>query len=181
MTIPGYLNLTESDLWTEPYITALKNPKNQLNSNKFRVGIKCNGNPYFGQDEYRKIPLDLMLQYIPEECEIYYIDKDHKKNHPRVIDLADRIQSWEDTLDFIDQMDCIISSCTSLVHAAGAMGKTTMVAVPICEYYIWTSTRQDNSTPWYGDNFYVYKQQKLRDWNHPLIQIRQHLLKLIYD
>jgi len=180
MTIPGYLNLTENDLWTEPYLHAQRNPKNQLSSNKFKIGIKCNGNPYFGQDEYRKIPLETMLKYIPNNCEIYYIDKTDKKDHPRVINLADRIDSWEDTLDFIDQMDCIVSSCTSLVHAAGAMNKTTIVVVPICEYYIWTSSRSNNSTPWYDNNFYVYKQKKLRSWDEPLRETQLHLERLIH-
>jgi len=111
-----------------------------------------------------------MLDYLPEEVELYYIDK-LKVDHPRVTDLADEINSWEDTLDIIDSMDCIVSSCTSLVHAAGAIGKTTIVAVPIAEYYIWTTSRRDHSTPWYGDNFYVMKQTKMRDWHEPLEQV----------
>lgn len=179
MSLPGYLNLEEKDLWQGPYLQPLRNPVNNLTSRKFRVGIKCNGNPYFGQDEYRKIPLNVIVDSIPESCEIYYIDKSDMKDHPRVINLADRINSWEDTLDFIDQMDCIISSCTSLVHAAGAIGKTTLVAVPICEYYIWTSSRRDTSTPWYGDNFFVYKQTKIRDWSEPFQKITEHLQKII--
>ena len=27
---------------------------------------------------------------------------------------------------------------------------TTIVIVPIAKYYIWTSTRTDNTTPWYS-------------------------------
>lgn len=177
MSLPGYLNLDETTLWNGTYITAQGNEKNLLPNNKFKIGIKCHGNPYFSQDEYRCIPLDLMLKYIPENTEIYYIDKE--AGHTGTIDLADRIETWEDTLDFIDQMDCIVSSCTSLVHAAGAMGKTTLVAVPIAEYYIWSTTRKDTTSPWYGDNFHVYKQTKVRDWNQPLAQINQKLVQLI--
>ena len=181
MTVPGYLNLEEKDLWTGPYLSPLNNPKNFLESDKFKIGIKCSGNPYFGQDEYRKIPIELMVDAIPENCEIYYIDKNEAPQHPRINILADKISNWEDTLDFINQMDCIVSSCTSLVHAAGAMGKTTLVAVPIAEYYIWSSSRRDNSTPWYGDNFFVYRQTQVRDWHEPLSQINQHLIKLHND
>ena len=180
MSLPAYLELTENDLWTGPYLKPLKNPKNKLDSKKFKIGIKCSGNPYFGQDEYRKIPIDKMLEYIPEEAEIYYIDKE-KTNHHKVIDLSSRIDSWEDTLDFIDQMDCIVSSCTSLVHAAGAMGKTTFVAVPIAEYYIWTTSRRDTSSPWYGPNFQVMKQTELRDWNKPLAEIQKQVKNLMME
>ena len=181
MSLPAYLNLTEDDLWKGPYLKPLRNPKNKLLPSlfgKFRIGIKCSGNPYFGQDEYRKIPIEDILKYLPDNSEIYYIDKEFK-DHPRVINLNDRINSWEDTLDFIDQMDCIVSSCTSLVHAAGAIGKTTFVAVPIAEYYIWTTSRKDNSSPWYGPNFKVMRQTKVRDWNDPLSKIGKHVLELM--
>jgi tetratricopeptide (TPR) repeat protein len=180
MSLPAYLNLTEEDLWKQPYLKPLKNPKNVLKSNKFKIGIKCSGNPYFGQDEYRKIPIDTVLSYLPETAEIYYIDKE-EKNHQRVLDLSSRIESWEDTLDFIDQMDCIVSSCTSLVHAAGAMGKTTFVAVPIAEYYIWTTSRKDTYSPWYGDNFKVMRQTKVRDWNDPLSEISKQVINLMNE
>lgn len=168
MSLPGYLNLKESDLWDGPYLFPIKNKKNILpKTDKIRIGIKCSGNRFFGQDEYRKIPLEQMLSVLPKNAEIYYIDVE-KKNKEGLIDLSEKINSWEDTLDFIDQMDYIFSSCTSLVHAAGAMGKTTFVAVPIMEYYIWTSSRTDGSSPWYGKNFYLAKQTKLRDWSDPL-------------
>lgn len=169
MSLPAVLNLDEGKLWNGTYFQPLRNEKNRLKGDKFKIGIKCSGNPYFAQDEYRKIPLDLMLKYLPEDADKYYIDT--VNGHSGTTDLADRIDSWEDTLDFIDQMDCIVSSCTSLVHAAGAMGKTTFVAVPIAEYYVWSSTRTDNTTPWYGDNFRVMKQTELRDWEKPLSQI----------
>jgi tetratricopeptide (TPR) repeat protein len=177
MSLPAYLNLTEKDLWTGPYLKPLRNPKNELPKGRFKIGIKCSGNPYFAQDEYRKIPLETMLKHLPDDADIYYIDKE--VNHPGTIDLGDRIESWEDTLDFIDQMDCIVSSCTSLVHAAGAIGKTTFVAVPIAEYYIWTTSERGTKSPWYGDNFFVMKQTKVRDWEDPLTQINEHVTTLM--
>jgi hypothetical protein len=180
MSLPAYLELSEDDLWKGPYLTPLKQEKNRIDSPKFKIGIKCSGNPYFAQDEYRKIPLETMLQYLPENAEIYYIDKEERK-HPGVIDLSSRIESWEDTLDFIDQMDCIVSSCTSLVHAAGAIGKTTFVAVPIAEYYIWTTSKRDTSSPWYGSNFHVMRQTKVRDWHEPLSQIEHKVREIMND
>jgi hypothetical protein len=178
MSLPGYLNLDESKLWYGTYLKPSNNPKNKIDSTKFKIGIKCSGNPYFSQDEYRKIPVEKMLQYLPENAEIYYIDK-QPINNPGVIDLSPRIETWEDTLDFIEQMDCIVSSCTSLVHAAGAIGKTTFVVVPIAEYYIWSTSSKTTKSPWYGDNFQVHKQTKVRNWDEPLQSVNEQLLKLI--
>lgn len=180
MSLPGYMGLTESQLWRDPYLTPLRQEKNKLSSVKPKIGIKNSGNPYFAQDEYRKIPLEQIIDILPKSAEIYFIDKTPpKNNNDRLIDLSNRINSWEDTLDFIDQMDCIVSSCSSIVHAAGAMGKTTFVAVPIAEYYIWTTTKTDGSSPWYGDNFYVARQKKLRSWSEPLQDIKIRVEKLL--
>ena len=178
MSLPAYLDLSEEDLWTGTYLKPLR--KKSIESKKFKIGIKCAGNPFFAQDEYRKIPIDTMLSYLPKEAEIYYIDKE-KISHSRVINTADEITSWEDTLDIIDSMDCIVSSCTSLVHAAGAIGKTTFVAVPIAEYYLWTTLKKDGSSPWYGDNFYVARQTELRDWNKPLADIEARVKKIMME
>lgn len=171
MALPGYLNLGEEDLWDGPYLTPLRQKKNYLNDKNFKIGIKCNGNPYYEQDVYRCIPIDDMLAALPKTASIYYIDKE--KTHPDCINLKDRLESWEDTLDFIDQMDVIVSSCTSIVHAAGAMGKRTIVLTSIAEYYVWTSSRTDESTSWYGDNMKVIKQTKVRDWSGPLSRAGQ--------
>lgn len=180
MPLPGYLNLTEDQLWTKPYLFPLRNPKNKINNKKFKIGIKCNGNPYFSQDVYRSIPIETMLKYLDiDNVDIYYFDKD--KTHPKTISMKEKLNTWDDTLDYIDQMDMIVSSCTSLVHAAGAMGKRTIVIVPIAEYYTWTSTRTNETTPWYGDNFTVLKQSKLRSWHEPLARMNElvkHEMKL---
>jgi|694.fasta_scaffold18899_8 tetratricopeptide (TPR) repeat protein len=174
MTLPGYLGLKEHELWSGTYLTPLKNPKNKIPGTKPKIGIKCSGNPYFAQDEYRKIPIEKMLKILPKEADIFYIDE-KPIDHPGVIDLSHMINSWEDTLDIIDQMDCIVSSCTSLVHAAAAIGKTTFVAVPIAEYYIWTTTKKDGSSPWHGNNLFVSRQTKVRDWEEPLNVIENKL------
>jgi len=169
MPLPGYLGLTESQLWRGTYLVPQRLPERKLASTKFKIGIKCNGNPYFSQDIYRCIPIDQLLAHLPldqSDVEIYYFDKE-KTDH-RCINLKDKLCTWEHTLDYLDQMDVIISSCTSLAHAAGAMGTRTIVVVPIAEYYVWTSTRKDNTTPWYGDHLTVLKQTKLRSWAEPL-------------
>jgi hypothetical protein len=174
MPLPGYLGLTENQLWFGPYLFSQKQEKNKLSSKKFKIGFKCNGNPYFSQDVYRCIPIEKMLEYFPksENIEYYYFEKE--KTNPNCINLIDKLNSWDDTLDYIDQMDVIVTSCTSLAHAAGALGKRTIVIVPIAEYYIWTSTRTNNTTPWYDEKSYtVLKQKHIRSWDEPLRQMNK--------
>jgi len=179
MNIPAHLGLNESQLWRQPYLFAQRNPKNKLNETGLKIGIKVQGNPYFEQDHYRSIPIDQMLAALPENANIYYIDK--AQSYQGCIDLSNRIQTWEDTLDFIDQMDIIVSSCTSLPHVAGAMGKTTIVLTPILEYYIWTSTRKDTSSVWYRSNFFNFKQTSIGSWIEPLQQVKNFFLSGEYQ
>lgn len=181
MSLPGYMGLQEKDLWKGTYLTPIRQKKNNLKSKKFKIGIKCEGNPYFSQNVYRSIPIETMLEYLPKDdnVEIYFFDKEN--TYPGTIPMKDKLDTWEDTLDYIDQMDVIVSSCTSIVHAAGAIGKTTCVIVPIAEYYVWTSSRRDNHTPWYGDNLYVMKQTKLRSWHEPLQQMQTLVNQMIQD
>ena len=178
MCLPVDLNVKEEDLWYGPYLKARKDPKNDLGpKKKFRIGIKCNGNPYFAQDIYRSIPIEQILAAIPQDVEIYYFDIDNE--HPDVINLKGRLNNWEDTLDYVDQMDLILSSCTSLPHISGAMGITTIVVPPITEYYVWSSSRADDSSPWYGSNFHVYKQTKVHSWDEPLAKATKLIKQII--
>lgn len=169
MNIPVYLGCSEQDLWTGPYLTPLRQEKNKLTDSRLKIGIKCSGSAMFEQDIYRTIDIDAMISALPSDAAIYFFDKD--KTHPGVISLKDRLNTWEDTLDLVDQMDVIVSSCTSIVHAAGAMGKSTIVLSPIASYYPWISTRTDDRTVWYGENFYNFKQVTPRSWAEPLQQV----------
>jgi hypothetical protein len=177
LELPIDLDLKEDQLWYGSYIK-FKNNNIKLKSKKFKIGIKCNGNKYFAQDIYRSIPIEEMIGIMPNNAEIYLFDQE--KTHNLTINLKDKLNTWNETYNYIDQMDLIVSSCTSLVHAAGSIGKNTIVITPITEYYIWTSSRTDNTTPWYGNNLHVIKQIKPRDWSEPLLQAKK-LINLYYN
>jgi hypothetical protein len=171
MPSPCYLELEPEDLWYGPYITPLR-VKEQLTGNK-KVGIKTMGNPKYDQDLHRTIPWEDTINAIPEDYTIYSFHVDEDFHHPRVINLKDKIKSWEDTLDYIDQMDIIVSSCTSLVHAAAAMDKKTYVCTPILNYYTWASP--GHYSKWYSENLTVIRQQEYDNWNAPMDELKELL------
>jgi ADP-heptose:LPS heptosyltransferase len=72
-------------------------------------------------------------------------------------------------LDYIWNLDLIITSCTSIAHFAAAMGKRTIVIVPISCYYTWCNPTK--KSPWYGDNLTVLYQEKPRSWKEPLLEL----------
>lgn len=170
MASPTFLDLDEDQLWYGPYISPLKkSPK--LNGD-FKIGLKCMGNPKYDQDLHRTIPLNQTVDCLPTNAKIYSFHVDEDINHDRVIPLRDKIKSWDDTLDYIDQMDIIVSSCTSVAHAASAMGKKAIVLVPILNYYTWAFPTRNSK--WYSDNTIILRQQEYDNWNAPLNELKEY-------
>ena len=170
MAAPTFLELEKEQLWDGPYITPLrKAPKLE---GKLKVGLKCSGNPKYDQDLHRSIPAKETIDCLPKDATIYSFHVDEDIDDPRVISLRDKIKTWDDTLDYIDQMDIIVSSCTSLPHAASAMGKKTIVMVPILNYYTWGLPGR--SAPWYSDETIILRQQEYDNWNAPLVELKEY-------
>ena len=173
MPAPTYLDLEENDLWYGTYLVPLNKAPLLPNTGKKKIGIKCMGNPKYDQDLHRTIPFEQLLDSIPEEYEIYSFHIDEDYNHPRVISLKDNIKTWDDTLDYINQMDVVVSSCTSLIHAAGAIGKESIVIIPILTYYTWA--KPEYNTNWYGDNLTIFRQKEYDNWNAPLKELKEYM------
>jgi tetratricopeptide (TPR) repeat protein len=171
MPVPSYLELEQNELWYGPYLSPIKKaPK--LEGEK-KIGIKSMGNPQYDQDLHRTVPFEEMIACIPEDYTIYSFHMDEDLIHPRVINLKDKIKNWDDTFDYIDQMDIVVSSCTSLIHAAGSMGKLSVVLTPLLNYYTWAIP--GNKTKWYSDNLTIFRQKHYANWDLPLAELKEYL------
>ena len=171
MPSPTFLDLDETQLWSEPYLTPIRHTP--ILKGKKKIGIKCMGNPKYDQDLHRTIPFKRLIECIPEDYTIYSFHIDEELQHPRVVSLKDNIKTWDDTLDLISQMDCVVSSCTSIAHAAGAIGAPLFVLVPILNYYTWA--RPGKQSMWYGSNVTVLRQTEYDNWNSPLDELKSIL------
>lgn len=169
MPTPCYLDVSEEELWSGPYLKPL-NQKPQL-SGKLKIGLKCSGNAKYDQDLHRTIPFKETIDNLPEHATIYSFHVDEDIDDPRVISLKDKIKTWDDTLDYLNQMDILISSCTSLPHAAGAIGKKTIIIVPILTYY--TYAYPSLNTKWYSENTRILRQTEYDNWNAPLSELKE--------
>lgn len=61
-------------------------------------------------------------------------------------------------------MDLVITSCTSIAHAAAAMGIPTWVIVPILPYHTWTYNAPHSTTTPYYSSVKLYRQKKAGEW-----------------
>lgn len=171
MTSPVLLDVDENDLWDGPYIEPIR--KAEKLSGKLKIGLKCVGNPKYDQDLNRTVPYKEVLDILPKDATVYSFHIDEDIDDPRLISLKDKIKTWDDTLDFIDQMDYMISSCTSTAHAASAMGKKTFVMVPILNYYLWA--KPENHSKWYSENTRIIRQTTYKNWYDPIKELKELL------
>jgi len=181
MSLPVYLNLQYKDLWYGPYLNTLLEYDKKwewMHSHKARlkIGVRWEGNPDYDQDLHRSVPLAGIMNALEGVNGIYYsLQRDtgleQLEAYPQISDLSDRLETFKDTMSVIENLDVVITSCTSIVHMAAAMGKKTILLSPISSYYTWTHNQP--RSPWYGENLTVFRQMKPRSWEEPLQELKE--------
>lgn len=172
------------DFPNKPYLTAIPESvkiwENIIKSDKIKVGIRWAGNPKFEHQQFRRFSSEFMTNLSKyEELEVYSLQKDNNiVSLPEGIhDLQHFLLSWEDTLAAISNLDIVITSCTSIAHAAAALGKKTWVLVPVLPYHTWTRGAPESNTSDYYESVTLFRQKKFRKWNETF----QNLYKTLED
>ena len=159
--LPVLLDLDKDQVWSGLYLTP--NPEYIEKWSKIlpsgpKLAVKWSGNPMYDQDLHRSIPIEHIrnIQYngtkvnLQLEPELFQLDMFNAGQH---------ITNIEDTLAILWLCDEFISSCTSVVHMNGAMGKNGIVCPPIAAYYVWIGDAK-----WYADTLRVVRQTARKDW-----------------
>jgi hypothetical protein len=198
MQLPVLLDLDEDQLWDGSYLTAKHTapPLPQvwadpiIHQTRPRVGLKTSGNSDYEQDLHRTLPFSDIAHVLGSfDISAYDFGLEFGRKPPLgskttltevawwVGILKPLIKTWDDTFDYLSQMDIVVTSCTSIAHAASAMGKKTVVLVPIMNYYIWA--KPGDHSPWYGENTTIIRQTEPGNWDKPLAELKDYLAKNI--
>ena len=81
-----------------------------------------------------------------------------------------------DTAAIMSLLDLVISSDTSIVHLAGALGRPVWVLLQYAAEWRWLLDRTDS--PWYP-TARLFRQPKIGDWEGVVQQIQVELIRLI--
>lgn len=182
MSVPLYLKLGYDDLWYGLYLKSCPeyNAKHDwiLNDNKLKIGLRWRGNPEYDHDLHRSVPLLEMFDQVKHiDATFYSLQRDDGVDEigdiESLIPLHEHMETFEDTLAIINHMDYVVTSCTSIAHAAASMGKKTCVVIPISAYYTWSHSM--DQSPWYGDHVKLFRQTSPRCWKEPLEQLKNYL------
>lgn len=164
MYLPILLDLDVDQLWNGAYLTPNKEYLDKwsdiLPKGK-KLALKWSGNPYYDQNLHRSIPLDVIkdIKYdgikvsLQLEPELFQDD---------MFNAGKYINNVEDTLAILWLCDDLISSCTSVIHMNGAIGKNGVVCPPIACYYVWLGST--GTSHWYDSNLKVVRQTIHKNW-----------------
>jgi tetratricopeptide (TPR) repeat protein len=117
----------------------------------------------------RNIPLEQLKPLFELPFEFHVLQKDIRpEDKPTLESLAhlhchqDELNDFADTAAIIQEMDLVISVCTSVAHLSGALGHKTWVLLPYSADYRWMLN--ENESPWYP-NIELIRGKKIGNWS----------------
>jgi tetratricopeptide (TPR) repeat protein len=155
-------------------------PVNRRGPSTKRIGIVWAGNPAYGLDRYRSIPLQ-QWQPVLEQAGVrwFSLQKGEAQNEaitsPAQIDmhlLGPEIGTFADTLAIVESLDLVVTVDTAVAHLAGACGTPVWILVPTFTDWRWMVERDDS--PWYP-SARLFRQRELGRWEAVMDEVAQAL------
>ena len=186
MSLPGVFNTDFATIPTSiPYLFAANDRiaawRERLPARrKPRVGVVWAGNPDFLLDRTRSIGLAPMVPlFAASGIDFFSLQKDLRPGdleilqaHPEVTHLGGELESFGDTAALLSELDLLISSDTSVVHVAGALGRPVWILLERVPDWRWLLDRSD--CPWYP-TARLFRQFTPGDWGSVIAQVASEL------
>lgn len=190
MDLPHFLKMNKTDIKNSyaPYIKPSKTCDYSSFSNLYKIGICWAGNPQHPKDEDRSCYLSYFKEiYKIPKVKLFSLQKDLR---PRVwpfsekpidlsycqdikmINMANYMESWDDTASIISGLDLVISVDTSVLHLSGALGKKTFAVIPYFPDWRWGLDSME--TFWYP-NMTIFRQKTQNDWCSVFDQVKNEI------
>jgi len=143
-----------------------------------KVGIVWRGNPAQKANPLRSCPAALLepLARIPG-VRLFSLQKEPgEEGIPNgFTDLTADLDDFVDTAAAIEQLDVVISVCTSVAHLAGALGRPLWMMLAFNADWRWLHDRDDS--PWYP-TAHLFRQTQRGDWQGVVDRIAGKLTDL---
>lgn len=146
-----------------------------------RIGISWSSVSTFENDKDRSMALSSFIQaFPPDEYELVCLQKIIKqtdietlRSRPDILFFGDDLKDFSDTAALIECVDLVISTCTSIPHLSGALGKPTWIVLSFVADWRWLSDRNDS--PWYS-SVHLYRQSTEGNWNEVMQRLAADLI-----
>ena len=189
LSVPYVLGLNTNSMFVsrKKYLSAnkekvLEYKQNYFNNDKFKIGIKWQGNTYYETD--RVINVDAFSGLFNlDNVQVYSAQtfegaEEFKKlaNKYNIVDLSQSFKDFSYTAAAVENLDLVICNDTSLAHLAGAMNKPCIILLPY--NYNWRWHTNLSYCDWY-ESVKLYLADKAESWNSVMTRvINDQLLKI---
>ena len=151
-----------------------------------RVGVVWQGNPQHRFDRYRSFS---SLEFKPladvPGVRLFSLQKGPGSEQLpdlarqcAVVDLADRIQDFNDAAAVMKNLDLVVSCDSAPVHLAGALGVRVWMPLPYTPDWRWLLEREDS--PWYP-TMRLFRQPPDGNWQPVFERMAGELSRLVAD
>jgi tetratricopeptide (TPR) repeat protein len=133
-----------------------------LPNSRNRIGLCWTGSKTFSQNRFRDIPIDYLSGKFSNAC-LINICMETDENPPNLFDARPHITCWEDTFAILSLCARVFSSCTSVAHAAGAIGQPTYVYTRPDDYFTWNASASGTPSKWHK-TVTVWRTETIGQW-----------------
>ncbi len=182
MSLAGVLEITLNTLHKEtPYLTIPKEVvvPTLIDNGKPKIGLVWAGSPTQQINHHRSCPIEKMMKITQDDRFDFYslqvpLTTEHKQvllDH-QVFDVEQELVSYAHTGALVQQMDMVISVCTSVVHLSGALNIPSLVL--LSPHADWRWLADETQSTWYP-NTTVMRQETSGDWTELIQRASEHL------
>jgi tetratricopeptide (TPR) repeat protein len=142
---------------------------------RIKVGLVWTGSSEQARNPFRSVTTRLLgehLARLAERVAFYSLQvggeaavQSARGDGFEILDHTGAFETYDDTAAFVENLDLVITICTSVAHLAGAMGKPTWILLDVNPHWVWGPDRVDS--PWYP-TVRLYRQERFGDWAPPL-------------
>ena len=158
--------------------------RNKLGSKtNLRIGLAWFGSTEQKNDHNRSLLLKQLESILQLPFEFHSLQKEIRSEDMETLSLfkqlnlhQDELLDFSDTAALINEMDLVISVCTSVAHLTGALGKNVWILLPFAGDYRWLLYRTDS--PWYPTAI-LFRQPRINDWEHVITAVKNNLLEML--
>lgn len=90
------------------------------------------------------------------------------------VEEVDNFNDLDGLAALIEACDIVITTSNTTAHLAGALGKETLLLLPLGKAKLWYWSQQQGQNPWYP-SIHMFTQSELGQWQHPLELLKKHL------
>jgi tetratricopeptide (TPR) repeat protein len=190
-SLPLALGVKLADLphYAAPYLIAevqqVKAWRARCAGEGLKVGLVWSGSRLHQRNTYRSVAPYALARALArvEGVRFYSLQVDAREDELAALtggglaftDLAAELATFDDTAACVQQLDLVITVCTSTAHLAGALGVPTWLMLDVNPHWTWLTGRSDS--PWYH-SVKLYRQEAFRQWAPVLARLARDLAAL---